>query len=396
MEGRHVNVPTASAAPAAATVKPITCPAPKLDPTSMVMSPAIAGSPATVRATDAEVSVRATCPADVAEAGECLIPALRLRRLLLEMDAHPVLTVGKTPGEGPVLTAGACRFAFYDLDPGVFPDWPECPEAEGLSLPADRLALALDRTAFAAAKDKDGYSMSGVLLEMRPDALNVVATDSLRFARAKVRPTTPGVTVTLPPHVAPLLPPKAASAFLRLLRDEGDAPVRLVLTDRSAVLLTSTGACHALLINGKFPLWRDLFRRPPEGVSAACAAGPLLHAVRQVAVMRDENLTPRIRLTLGVNKLTVRAVAKGSKAVASLDVACSGEVETQLNPALLIPFLSKLAPESEVRWLTPPEKSGYLTWRTDDDYSYLLMPLQEPRVEPPPPVPALQPEPAAV
>jgi DNA polymerase-3 subunit beta len=103
--------------------------------------------------------------------------------------------------------------------------------------------------------------------------------------------------------------------------------------------------------------------------------GPFLTAVRQSAIMTDEE-TKRVVFTFGKKKLTLQArgvEAGRSKVEMAIEYEGKG-VEISFNPAFLIDMLRVLAADASLT-LELIDGNNVAVFRTGEEYAYLVMPL---------------------
>lgn len=167
------------------------------------------------------------------------------------------------------------------------------------------LAAALASVRFAVGTDPGFPVLGGVLLDVTPTALTVVATDRYRLAVAAV----PVSTLDGPP-AAVVVPAELADRIATL---DGGAPVELRVD--GAVLTASAGAapCTGRLLEGEYPDFRRLL---PAGDGRAIEVDA---AALRAAV--DAGGTRRVEHAHGASDVTVLSVDTDGR----LDVGATGE-----------------------------------------------------------------------
>jgi len=147
----------------------------------------------TLTATDLEVelSVRLELPVDVP--GEITLPARKLHDILraLPEDSTVALSV---EGDRATVRCGRSRFALVTLPAADFPtlaaDFPtleDLPFSQDIRLAQGTLRDLIERTHFAMAQQDVRYYLNGLMLEVSPGTLRVVATDGHRLAFQELR-----------------------------------------------------------------------------------------------------------------------------------------------------------------------------------------------------------------
>ncbi|MGX1273662.1 DNA polymerase III subunit beta family protein [Streptomyces phaeoluteigriseus] len=148
-----------------------------------------------------------------------------------------------------------------------------------LSVAAPELAAALDAVRFAASADPELPMLGGVLFDIEPGGLHVVATDRYRLAVAGV-----GVTGHDGDPVRVVVPAPLTDAMRALLDDE--APVRLSVDGDRVTLEAGDRQVAGQCLDHEFPEYRRLLplpggRRTPIDVAAfrkALETGPVRSA----------------------------------------------------------------------------------------------------------------------
>jgi DNA polymerase-3 subunit beta len=103
------------------------------------------------------------------------------------------------------------------LPASEFPNVEEETESFALTLPQTKLGELLDSTSFAMAQQDVRYYLNGMLFEVSPDYLRVVATDGHRLAMETYEVSNDSTAVQ-----QLILPRKGVMELSRLLADEGD------------------------------------------------------------------------------------------------------------------------------------------------------------------------------
>jgi DNA polymerase III subunit beta len=328
-----------------------------------------AGAGCTLHATGSGVAVRLGLPADVEQPGQVLLPARQALAILREADAE-VLRLETAPGRVRVLGEGA-EFDLAAPEPERLAPVEPFPAGACHRLPADPLADALRRTLFAAGQRTDRYSLHGVLCEVEPDRVRLVATDNRRLAVAEVPCEAHGE------HLTPaqrLLPVPALDLLGRLLVKQEEA-AQVVFGPRQAWFRVGAATVRARYVAGGFPPWR---RGIPEGARHLVPAtvGPLLSAARQAAAVRErQGGRLLVRFEPGRVLLESRRRGEGRSRVRRRVPLSGAAVEVAVDPRYLVEMLASLGPEQTV--LLGVSGPGSPVVASDGSgYRHVLMPLR--------------------
>jgi DNA polymerase-3 subunit beta len=300
----------------------------------------------TLLAFDPEVALWLAIPAEVGQPGQALLPGRRLLALVRQADAEALRL--ERAGDAVLLTAPGLTYELVGGDPARFPDPGPLPPRAHALLPAEPLARAVRRTAFATASGPGHYRdylLEAVLCESGPDTLRLVASDNRRLAVAEV-PLPDQGAVRLERRL--LLSVRALGLLARLAQGQ-EEPVRAFFGPPQAFFRVGGATLAARLLSGRFPDWRAAL--PDElGPGVEVPVGALLAGVRQAAVLREPAYARLlIRLEPGRLVLESRQAGAGSVAV-EVAVGYGGEPKaTEFNPAYLLQLLRALEGEEAVR-----------------------------------------------
>jgi DNA polymerase III subunit beta len=145
-----------------------------------------ADSSISLLATDLDVGIRLSCPANVKGAGAATVSARTLFDATTRAGADTIRL--RTLDSGSVeISSGRFKSRLPGLDPKEFPPVPglttKVPKAEGGMLaPASLWVEMIEATLFAVSLDETRFNLSGVYAESCEGSLRMVATDGHRLA----------------------------------------------------------------------------------------------------------------------------------------------------------------------------------------------------------------------
>jgi DNA polymerase-3 subunit beta len=328
------------------------------------------GDRCTLMATDLELGIRLDVRGvKVEHAGEAILPAARTTAILREATDEE-LSVEATPN-ACVVKGKLNEFEMPSEDPAHFPDVPAFAEEKYHELAAGPLREMIRRTAFAAARENARYNMSGVLWELEGSQARLVATDGRRLAVAQGAATAHGGHSTK--GQTPVVPTKAMDLLERNLSDDEEV-VRVALRPNEALFKTERAMIYSRLVEGRYPNYREVFPKK-QTVKVPLSVGPLLTAIRQSAIMTDEE-TKRVVFSFAKKNLTLQARgAEAGRSKVEMPLEYEGKtIEISFNPAFLIDMLRVLPPDVTLG-LELIDGNNVAVFRTGEEYAYLVMPL---------------------
>lgn len=243
----------------------------------------------TLTATDLEVelSVRADLVADTP--GAITLPARKFHDILRALPEDGTVTLS-VEGEKATVRCGRSRFTLSTLPAADFPTLEDLPFEGNIRLHQGALRSLIERTHFAMAQQDVRYYLNGLLLEVSPGLLRMVATDGHRLAFQEL-PTEVDAAEMRPV----IVPRKGVLELMRLLADN-DAEVTLKIGTNHIRVTMGDIRMTSKLIDGKFPDYQRVIPREGSRVVIADRVALRNALTRTSLVLSDK--TQGIRLQL--------------------------------------------------------------------------------------------------
>jgi DNA polymerase-3 subunit beta len=170
-------------------------------------------------ATDLEMGIRTFCPAQVKAQGSVVAPPRRFLEIVRSLPEGEVRVCG-LENYWVQVSAGRSVFKLAALAKDRFPTLPDIPKSLA-DVPAGVLAGLIDRSAFAISNQESRYTLNGELLVLKPESVEMVATDGHRLPLAARDVSVSGLK-----SEERLLVPKRAVVGQRRLADSQEAGSR--------------------------------------------------------------------------------------------------------------------------------------------------------------------------
>ncbi len=321
--------------------------------------------------TDLDIAVSTTVPASVDQEGAITLPARKLVEIVRELPSAAIRLTAS--GEQRVtIECGRSRFRLLGLPREEFPAFPTVKFENGWRTSSKDLQKLIAHVAFAASTEESRPILNGVLWELRPERMRMVATNGHRLARMDVPVSTAGGT-----QADLIVPPKALEQIRRLFRSEED--VEIARSENHLGFRSSSTQVFTRLIEGPYPNYEQVIPRDNDKTATADKAA-LTSALRRMSIVASDQ-THRIRMGFagGSCKLSVQTPDLG-EAQEELTVTYDGEpLEIGFNAAYLLEIL-KFIPTDEVRLtFKAPERAATcepVGWNDPASYLTLVMPLR--------------------
>jgi len=321
--------------------------------------------------TDLDIAVSTEVTADIESGGAITIPARKLTEIARELPPAPVRIA--TSGEQRVsLECGRSRFKLLGLPRDEFPTFPTVRFQESWRIRSGELQKLISHTAFAVSTEESRPILNGVLWELRPEFMRMVATNGHRLAKMEVPIRSAGA-----PGTDLIVPPKALEQIRRLF--PADEELEIARGDNHLGFRSPFTAVYTRLIEGPYPNYEQVIPRDNDRVGTVDKVA-LISALKRMSVIASDQ-THRIRMSFnaGMLKFSVQTPDLG-EAQDELPIRFTGDaLDIGFNANYLLEIL-KYMPTDEVRMtFKAPERACTIEpegWSDPGKYLCLVMPLR--------------------
>lgn len=328
---------------------------------------------------DYDTSARATLNAHVSDEGRVLVSGRLLADICRSLPNKPVEV--RLEDKKVSLTCGSARFSLQTMPVEDYPTLPEMPDARG-TVPSDAFASAVSQAVTAAGRDDMLPVLTGVRLELTPDAIAMLATDRFRLSIRELDWNAGATDI----DANALVPAKVLNDTAKALSGGENITIALSNSGTGDGIIGFEGSAGGgvrrtttRLLDGDFPAVRKLFPSEHQTV-ARVSKDALVDSVKRVSLVAERNTA--VQLSFSDGQLVLEA-ASGDEAMASeaIEADITGEdITTGFNPQFLLDGLTAI-PHAQVELsFTQASKPVVIagvasdTQSAVDDFRYLLMP----------------------
>lgn len=211
-------------------------------------------------ATNLEIGVVKSMKAEVIEEGEVTIPAKTLLDILGSLSGAMIEI--ESSGENIKISSQAFKATLNGISASEFPTIPMSSE-NSIKISAKALQTSLPQVSFAAAADEGRPILTGILTEIRKNALEIVATDGFRLAHktSKIESTSEEGS-----KFRVLIPKRTFDEVIKLISEEssqnpeGNMQVEISTSENQNQIVFCIGETlvSSRLIEGQFPSWEKI------------------------------------------------------------------------------------------------------------------------------------------
>ena len=320
-------------------------------------------------ATDLDLQVDETIPANVSQAGATTVSAHTFFDIVRKLPEGSQVELTAAEGKMQVI-AGRSRFNLSTLPRDDFPVIAEGDLPTRFELPAATLREIIEKTRFAISSEETRYYLMGIFFHVVDEQLRAAATDGHRLAR---------ITVSRPdgadgmPDV--IVPRKAVNELYRLL-EELEGTVEISMSPTKIRFGLGSAILTSKLIDGTFPDYNrviptandKLLKLDPKSFSAG---------VDRVSTIASEK-TRAVKMSVDRDKVTL-SVTSPENGVATEELPAdygSDGLEIGFNARYLLDILGEIDGDTVEVHLADAAAPTLLRENDKSNALYVLMPMR--------------------
>jgi DNA polymerase III subunit beta len=334
------------------------------------------GKELTITATDLETTMITRIELEnVVGEGIIALEARRLTSMLKEFPEQPLtFEIDNDSLQVDILSENG-KFSIVGQNGLDFPQLPSLQEenSNSLKLSSNLVSVGIGKTLFATADDELRPVMNGIFIEIKPEHITFVASDSHKLVRYRRK------DVNVKSESKFILPKKPA-ALLKNILPSDETEISLETDQNNAFFSINGYQLICRLVEGEYPSYDSVIpiNSPNKLIIDRLSVA---NSIKRVAVFSNQ-ASNLIKLKLEGNQMTVSAqdIDFSISAYEKLNCQYDGdEMEIGFKSVFLNEILSNISSGSVVFELADPSRSGLILPLDKDNESedelMLLMPM---------------------
>lgn len=326
-------------------------------------------------ATDLEVGMKASYPADVHASGRITVSAKKLFEIIKELPEKEISFNAKE-NCWIEIRCGKALFNVVGLSAEEFPYFPRIEKEHFIHIPSSVLKNMIEKTSFSISNDESKYNLNGIFLRSIEDQgrqlLRFVATDGHRLSLIQ----TPLDCSQIEPLKKGVIFPRKGVFELRKIAEEGEAEISFGFMDNNAIVKKDQTTIVMRLVDGEFPDYNRVIPTSND-VQAVIPRDEFLHALRRMSILSSEK-SKGVKIDFQENALTLSSSnPEFGDAREDFEIEYNAEnLSIGFNARYLIDILGSLHSEKINLALRDQLSPGLVTPTDDDDYLAVIMPMR--------------------
>lgn len=334
-------------------------------------------------ATDLDMGIRLSVPAEVVGKGSITINARKLSDICRELpDAAVDLETDDT--QKLSIVCQKSQFKIHGLPKDDFPILPEVKKDKSIKVQASLFQEMIRKTSFAVSTDETRYILNGVLFQIEGGKARMVATDGHRLAYIQKKLESKNDEKS-----SLIIPTKALNEVSKVIGDlskgkekedekeeKKELFVEISATDNQVKFVVSGVEIVSRLIEGQFPNYEQVI--PKESTKKLeISTAELSAATKRVAILASEK-SNSVKYKFNKGKLTISANTPDmGEAKEEFEIPYEDEeLQIAFNSKYVLDVLKSVGTDKVDVELTQPLNPGVFKPNADQDYLCVIMPMR--------------------
>jgi len=317
-----------------------------------------------------ETAITYNVEADVADPGECILPAKLFGDIVRRLPEGPV-TVVVDDNYKVSIRAGYASFTISAESADDYPDLPDVSTGRPIRIPQNKLKELISGTIFAVSENQGRPIHTGVKFEVSENAVTAIAVDGFRLARRTWHPEE-----ATGRELSFVVPAQGLKEVEKILTDTEDNAA-FTLGPKHILYQVGNATLVCRLLEGEFLNWR---RVVPTNcpIKLVANVSDLASSVERVGLIVSEKYKSPVRCVFSNQVLNMRTNTTIGAAEDRCAIAGDGkELEIGFNVRYLADAL-KVIPSEEVTMELTNGLSPIVLTPVDGkyDFAYMVLPVR--------------------
>src|ERR687885_1902128 len=330
-------------------------------------------------ATDMEISVQTSSPAEIEEEGRVVIPARIFNDIVRSLPGGE-FALAHDRSEGVVrLSARENEYRIRAYAAEDFPQLPRFNETAAFKMSGEALVETVEKVSRSYSRDETRPVLTGILISFEESRVRMVTTDSYRLSIKETE-----LATTFDGSKEAIIPARAMQEVSRIYASSDEEQVDVVLSENQALFRIGDVLFGTRLIEGNFPEYKRLLPNAFER-EISVSREDLVETLRRVNLFTQRQ-TPPVPVSLHFSEGSVEVTVRNGEvgeAHEKLPATSEDEFHISFNPGYLLDGVSAVGSEKVLFKLNEPLKPGLVVPGTSEageepDFLYLIMPMRDP------------------
>jgi DNA polymerase-3 subunit beta len=321
---------------------------------------------------DMELGIEtAGIPADIAEDGGVAVNSKIFMDIVRKMPGD-LIQIASDETNVVKIKSEKTQMKVLGQNAEEFPTLPDVEKDMEFSLKAAAFREMIHQTIFSVAIIDTKPVLTGELLQIHENSVNLVAVDGFRIAYRHL------IDENLDPEAnfEVVIPAKSLGELMRLLPTEGNDILRFHFTQKHILFELPSYTLISRLLEGEFLRYAHVFNEDFNTYVRVKRQDLLLSLERASLLAKEEKKVP-VKLSIGQDNIVITSNAELGTAYDEVAADIDGvTLDIAFNPRFIIDALRVMNDEEVILTFTGALSPCIMKGADSDDYKYLVLPLR--------------------
>lgn len=316
-----------------------------------------------------ELGIESTIDADVISEGYIALEAKIFSEIIRRMPGE-VIEISSDENYMTSIESEKSKFQIAGQSGKDFPALPNVEKVNACMINQMALKEMIRQTIFSVAQDETRPILTGEMLQIKNNSLNMVAVDGYRISYRKLELSNENEDIEV------VIPGKTLGEINKILSSEEDENVNIYFGDKHVLFDLGSSRVVSRLLEGDFLRYEQVFSPDYETKILVDRKNFLMSIERAALISREGKKNP-IRVEIDGDKMIITSNAELGTSREELDVVLEGkEIVIAFNPKYLIDALRAIDDDNVYIQFISPLTPCIINPEEGDHYKYLILPIR--------------------
>lgn len=324
----------------------------------------------TLTANDLEIGIEtAPIEADIEREGKVALEARLFSEIIKRVNGADV-TIDTDKENITIISSGSSEFKIMGRDGTDFPAMPKIEKKGRQTVLQKDLRNMIRETIFSVAQDDSKPVLTGELMEINGDTVNLVSVDGYRISYKKAK------LISSSGEEEAIIPAKTLNEISKILSAEDEDEADLYFTDKHALFDINGNIVVTRLIDGDYIKYEQSFTDEYK-TRIDCDRNEIISALERASLLSRETRKTPVILDITQDSTSITSTTDIGTAHEEVETAFEGEnLRIAFNPRYLIEALRAINDDRVSLRFTTHLSPCIIKGTEESDYKYLILPLR--------------------
>ncbi|MTI61880.1 MAG: DNA polymerase III subunit beta [Firmicutes bacterium] len=322
-------------------------------------------------ANNLEIGIEYWVDAEIKEEGAIVLPAVQLTNIIRELPAADVLFKADMEHFNVNINCLNSEFNIKGFEADEFPQLPEIKGSYSLKVPSLNYKEMIDEVKFATSNDQTQPALTGGLMSINDNSMNLVTTNTYRLAFSKINNTS-----VIDQNINVILPGNTLNELSHLIDNDNNEDLTMLISENYIRFNFNDIVFISRLIEGKFPNYQQVLP-DSSNTKVKIDRTEFSKAVKRVSLIARHD-TNVVTLIINQNWMDIKSNKSDiGNAHETIEIELEGDTQKiDVDANYLMDVLKVLKEDTIVIELIGSLNPLTIKKEINGDYIYLIMPVR--------------------